>query len=190
MVYIGTGKFFETGDNTSTDVQTFYGVRDKGSASETKRSHLLEQTFSASATPEYRQSSGSSVDYPTERGFYIDLKVGSTLEGERLIGQPLVTKNRVFFNSLVPVASEDACTGGGLSSWTTELTLFDGSAPAASVFGDPSRNTNSRRLDGGGGGIGQIGKYGYISTGEGDGGITEFRLPGDRQGRQSWRQVR
>ncbi|GHT89626.1 pilus biosynthesis protein [Betaproteobacteria bacterium] len=189
MVYVGTGKFFETGDNANTEIQTFYGVRDNGSSSETKRVNLLKQTISASAAgPGYRVASGGTVDYSTQRGFYLDL----TDQGERLISPPLLTKRRLYLNSLVPVVSTDPCASGNLASWLTELTLFDGAAPAASVF-DPDKtddeHTNSMRLDGGGGGIAQKGRYGYVSKAEGDDGIEKFKLPGIL-GRQSWRQMR
>jgi len=47
MVYFGTGKYFETGDNivdTGSQVQTFYGLWDQGSAI-TDRANLQEQTI-------------------------------------------------------------------------------------------------------------------------------------------------
>jgi type IV pilus assembly protein PilY1 len=187
MVYIGTGKFFETGDNTNLDVQTFYGVLDNG-ASTLGRANLQAQTLTLSATTGYRTSTANTVNYATQSGFYLDLKIGNKQEGERLLAPPLLTKKTLIISSLAPDTSANVCENGNSSSWLTELSLFDGSKPAISIFG---QSGNSMRIEGGGGGaIGQIGRYGYISVKPGQDGILKIKLPGGRIGRQSWRQLR
>ncbi len=63
MVYFGTGKYFETGDNivgASPQVQTFYGLWDKGVAI-TDRASLQEQTinFEGSGTTDCASGTGT-----------------------------------------------------------------------------------------------------------------------------------
>lgn len=134
MLYFGTGKYFETGDNTDTTVQSLYGVRDECglsvsscTASDTAkvmRSNLLKQTidFEGSHTfgssqweiRQFSQNTGTS----DQRGFFVDLVYGTNAKGERILATPLLWADRVIYVSATP--DQDVCAGGG-ESWIIEL---------------------------------------------------------------------
>lgn len=137
MVYFGTGKFFETTDNSVTGsgpVQSFYGIQDDhtttGSSADDRlagRSELQEQEILAEVDfddeTEVRVTTANSVP-DDKRGWYLDLvSPVNGFEGERVVAQPLLREGRLIFTTLIP--SSDACEGGG-SSWLMELAALDG----------------------------------------------------------------
>ena len=121
MVYFGTGKYFEIGDGSvpaNPEVETFYGVRDVAVLDSTNlgttRSDLQVQTVlhevdaATAGTPQdIRILSDTTVDFTTDRGWYIDLPT----DGERVVQTPRVHRGRIIFVTLIPEAG--ACTGGG-----------------------------------------------------------------------------
>lgn len=155
MVFFGTGKFFETGDQADLDPQAFYGVRDvclltTGSGCTTGVStakvaltDLVKQTFTESTNTYTNPSTGttststvrtlSSNKDTTKLGYYIPLLVsGSTANtGERVVAAPTLLDDRVIFTSIVP--NEDVCGFGG-NSWLFEVDLYTGGATTYSVF--------------------------------------------------------
>lgn len=139
MVYVGTGKFFETGDNllpvapALPQVQTFYGLWDKGSAI-TNRALLQEQTidFDGFATTDSGSqtanpirivskkpvcyaatSTGCTTTSPLKSGWLINLLVrpDNTAKGERSVSFPLVRRGLVVFSTVTP--NPDPCGKGG-----------------------------------------------------------------------------
>ncbi|TXI79688.1 MAG: pilus assembly protein PilY [Dechloromonas sp.] len=116
MVFFGTGKYFEVGDNTVSStppMETFYGVWDNG-ASVGGRSQLTQQSITGEIMTTdglARTMSNVAVDWNNEKGWYVDLAVGSTKIGERFVGQPKVQLGRVFFTTYTPKG--DACQPGG-----------------------------------------------------------------------------
>lgn len=109
MVYFGTGQYIAENDNLSTGTQSMYGVWDAGVA-ELDRSKLQQQVLSVSATVTGgRDLTSNAVNYTTtsELGWYIDL-VDS---GERIVVEPAVVGDIVFFNTMVP--DDASCNGGG-----------------------------------------------------------------------------
>ena len=176
IVYFGTGKYFETGDSADTTVQSLYGVRDEcgiasqcdapTSTAKVLRSNLLEQTITFEGPADF---GGNSVEVrqfsqnsPTvdQRGFFVDLIVGSNAKGERILATPFLWSDRVIFVSAIP--NEDACLGGG-ESWIIELspetggrTTFhpfdlagDGSYGASNAVGQSNLPANARKVVGG-----------------------------------------
>ena len=147
MVYFGTGKYFETGDNTDLATQSLYGVRDEcalstsgctaSNAAKVLPSNLLEQTityegmqtFSGNSW-EIRQFSQNSAT-SSQRGFLVDLVYGNNTKGERILATPLLWADRVIFVSAIP--DSDVCAGGG-SSWIIELDPKAGGRTNHSVF--------------------------------------------------------
>lgn len=132
MVFIGTGKYFEDGDNragTNPQVQSVYGLWDKNtltSADAIGGSDLAEQTIdsetAASGRP-IRLTSANPVDYREKSGWFMDLKLkGGTALGERVAGNPAYHDGRITFTTLVPPpeADDNQCTAGG-SGWLMEL---------------------------------------------------------------------
>lgn len=146
MVYFGTGKFFEEGDQDvsgSLQTQTFYGIRDQG-AEVASRSNLQEQsilyeTTLASLSLDVRVTSETEVDYTTKDGWYMDLHspiTGSnplayTEEGERVVSNPVLRSGRIIFATLIP--ESDPCGWGG-TSWLMEIDAVEGRRLATSPF--------------------------------------------------------
>lgn len=139
-VYIGTGQFFERGDQGDMARQSLYGIKDEcgrrvtGSdceaatgSSKVARTNLLEQSI----TYEYRLTVGDKnwglrqvtnrTMSPTspEKGFFIDLispRLG--VQGERVTEAVSVWSDRVIFVTRIP--NSDPCSFGG-SSWLMEV---------------------------------------------------------------------
>ncbi|MDH0959811.1 PilC/PilY family type IV pilus protein [Pseudomonas chengduensis] len=214
MVYFGTGKYFETGDNVvgnSPQLQRFYGVYDGGNT--VSMADLVQQTVTNEGTQTgfgaFRVTSANTVNYPTKKGFYLDLRSPGAANGagERVVSQALLREGRVIFTTLIP--SENACDFGG-KSWLMELDATNGSRLEFSVFdvnGDGIINDNDfvtlpdgSKVPAGGKGFDEIIKtpgiisageleYKYTSGSSGSLGVTTEKGAGGKYGRQSWRQL-
>ncbi len=170
MLYFGTGKYFETGDNVDLSLQSLYGVRDEcgpgmtgacgsiSTASKVARSNLLQQTITyegnqtftgkdengntTSGNWDIRQFS-QNVANTTHKGFFVDLVYQSNYAGERILSTPILWSDRIIFVSAIP--DDDVCKGGG-DSWIIELSPFEGGRTDFSVFDlarDGSYGTNN-----------------------------------------------
>ena len=133
MIFFGTGKYFEVGDNvlpTNPQIQTFYGIWDdlKNNNRVAGRDQLVQQTILRE-----EEESGDlwrfSTTFPesyfsSKRGWYLDLvspEHGS--QGERVVTVPHLRHGRVIFTTLIP--SADPCSAGG-SGWLMELDAATG----------------------------------------------------------------
>ncbi len=146
MVYFGTGKYFESGDQivgSSPKIQSFYGLRDTGAVISNK-TNLQQQSITAETAVDLntdgvkdvvlRGTSDTVVDYtgnatttpPTvaKQGWYMNLvpPTGSAV-GERVISTSILRSGRIIFVTLIP--SIDPCEAGG-SSWFMELDAVNG----------------------------------------------------------------
>ena len=112
MVYFGTGQYLSEPDSLSTDLQSMYGIWDAG-IGELERSELQVQLISdSSLVAGGRDLSNNDVSYTStgnnpEMGWYIDLADS----GERIVAQPAVVGDIVFFNTMVP--DNNSCGNGG-----------------------------------------------------------------------------
>jgi type IV pilus assembly protein PilY1 len=160
MVYFGTGKYLETGDNVATgqDTQTFYGIWDKNAKdglgqptlTAFNRGDLLQQSIlsevsgfgfdlrvGSDSTVNWHTASGTPSGSPptTHLGWYLDLvntEGGNTNNfGERAVTDPILRGDRIIFTTLLP--SQNACDFGG-SSWLMELAAADGGRLDESPF--------------------------------------------------------
>jgi len=131
MVYFGTGKFFEEGDQDvsgSIQTQSFYALRDQGSIL-TDRSSLQEQSITdeaaiTSLSLRVRLTTENEVDYATKDGWYMDLvSPVNGVEGERVTTRAILRGDNIIFVTLVP--EEDPCGTGGFS-WLMELDAISG----------------------------------------------------------------
>ncbi len=104
MVFFGTGQYLVSGDKVTADMQSFYGVWDRGSSGLTQLD-LIQQTFDASFSG--RVLTRNAVDYPNVDGWYFNL----TDSGERAVTSPIARADTVFFNTFVP--SNAPCDLGG-----------------------------------------------------------------------------
>jgi len=156
MVYFGTGKYFETGDNIvggSPQVQTFYGIWDKDNgAIINDRANLQEQTIiyegslttttGVSSTHPVRVLTKNTVCYAAsttgcgssslKNGWALNLQSPvNGLEGERSISYPLVRRGLVIFSTAIP--DIDPCSYGG-TSWLMEVDALGGGGFSGAAF--------------------------------------------------------
>ncbi len=142
MLYFGTGKYYEDGDQTNLQVQSFYGIWDKPDNTRitySTRSDVLRemQILEENSTDGVRvTSSVDDGDYyggvSPKRGWFMDLKVlGASAKGERVFSRANLLDDRVIFVTVEP--STDPCLAGG-NSWIMEVNAQSGSRPAVSVF--------------------------------------------------------
>jgi type IV pilus assembly protein PilY1 len=121
LVVFGTGKYVEVGDNLAgsfAQIQSFYAIWDKNDGSTVSgRSQLQAQSISSSTTSNgtpARTINAAPVDWASKRGWYLDLRVGSSAgEGERVIGRPGIALGNIIFTTYSPVG--DICNPGGES---------------------------------------------------------------------------
>lgn len=151
MVMFGTGKYLESGDNSNTDVQSFYGIWDRHNGSTTvgtRAADLLQQTITfqsisngttSSTFPvassnliAYRPSSCATpylTNCPnTYMGWYVDLTTNSK---ERSTGNPKLINGSINFTSLIPSVSP--CDAGG-DGWEYSLAYLNGGLINFSMF--------------------------------------------------------
>nr|WP_324256831.1 PilC/PilY family type IV pilus protein [Cellvibrio fontiphilus] len=132
MVYFGTGKYSDVADISSTAVQSIYAIADVDQyivLTAAERNTLLKQkvitsensttrTVSPDATP-VTDPQATAVNWTSYTGWYLDLKYGNNLKGERVIVKPLLMFDRLILNTFIPSANQ--CDYGG-SGWLMELT--------------------------------------------------------------------
>lgn len=185
MVYFGTGKYIETGDNITSgaQTQTFYGIWDKDATVTSGRSTLQQQTVEQSFTEgaEWRSVSGTVVNWSSKRGWYMDLPE----TGERQVSNAILSNGRIIFVSMTP--SSEICKSGG-SSWLMELNPENGGYLPFTPFdvnGDRHYTAADFRTTAGGTGTGAK-AVGGTRLGDGIAGTpTIVNLTGDKQGTQN-----
>jgi type IV pilus assembly protein PilY1 len=134
-VFFGTGRYMAVGDNqadSNAQVQTLYGVLDTGVAI-TGREKLSQRFLQSetSGTPRTRSVSQGKVDYLTQAGWYMDLRVANGAQkGERFLGYPRVEGGQVYFATFEPVG--DSCSPGG-TNWLYGLDVLTGSASLSNL---------------------------------------------------------
>ena len=117
LVTFGTGQYLSAGDETDDSVQSFYTVWDAGS-DELTRSALNLRELEDTADGRGIKTSAVDMDWTTKHGWYFDLIVGGSAEGERIVNRPLIASDQnlgpvAIFASMIPSDSE--CAGGGSS---------------------------------------------------------------------------
>jgi len=118
VIFIGTGKYLENGDLTTTQVQTQYAIKDDNATSTlvNPRNTLVNQTLSnnpdGTAT---RLTSGNAVNFYTGRGWYVDFPDS----GERVNIDSKLVEGTLLVPTIVP--SNTVCSPGGYG-W---LNFFD-----------------------------------------------------------------
>lgn len=132
MVLFGTGQYLSIDDVTSPyNTQSFYGIWDKNDGTTVTRSQLQQQTVLGTATGgdglPYRVTSDNSVNYTTQRGWYMDLPTS----GERDVFNPVLRFGRIIFTTAIPLNT--ACDGGG-ESWLMEVDAISGRRLTVSPF--------------------------------------------------------
>jgi type IV pilus assembly protein PilY1 len=107
---------------------------------------LQQQSIIAAVTSgnfNLRATSDNTVNYPTQKGWYMDLLEPSATisNGERVVSAPLLRNGRIIFVTLIPIpplSTIDICgTGSGVTSWLMELDGVTGQRLPATAGGTP-----------------------------------------------------
>ncbi len=133
MVFFGSGQYLTNGDKSTTDVNHFYGVWDKGDDGlDVATNNFVRQNYDNSFNP-FRVLTNNPVNYAGgDYGWYFDLRDS----GERSVVAPAVRGDLVFFNTFVP--ETDPCSSGGFG-WRMAVDIVTGGSPleaASDVNGD------------------------------------------------------
>jgi type IV pilus assembly protein PilY1 len=142
MVFFGTGKYMETGDNSTASpqqVQSFYGIWDEkgtGSGNHTivDNADLQTQTVGTStfASETVRTVTDNAIDaWGTGTGEHMGWRVDLPSTAEKVVTDSLLRTGRIIFTTLVP--NDSPCAAGG-TSWLMELNFRNGGPPEFSVF--------------------------------------------------------
>jgi hypothetical protein len=123
VVFIGTGKYLETADLTTTQVQTQYGIKDDDATATLDNPRSVTGMKQQTLTPDVsgsatRNASNNAVDFSIDRGWYVDLpesKERVNIDGKLVLGTLLVP-------SLVPENSECNPAGHGWLNFFNYLT--------------------------------------------------------------------
>ena len=160
MVYFGTGKYLEPGDNTQVnqDTQGFYGIWDKNltTLDVFDRGDLLQQSITQEVTSsgfDFRTSSNNQIVWhtasgtpsgsppATHLGWYMDLinlqlnssnnPTNSNNFGERQVSNAVLRNDRIIFTTVIPPTSPCKADGTG---WLMEVDPIDGSRIDFALF--------------------------------------------------------
>ncbi len=148
MVFFGTGKYLETGDNdpTGASTQAFYAVWDKHLATLTnfastdlQQQYITNQFADGFDTDDddeddkfytLRNVSDTAINWSTKLGWFMELKpqkvegvTNTSNFGEKQVSNALVRNGRVIFTTLIP--SQNQCDFGG-QSFIMELDFANG----------------------------------------------------------------
>jgi type IV pilus assembly protein PilY1 len=135
FVFFGTGSDFQTGDATSTQTQTLYGLIDKGSRI-TSRGDLIQRVLSQAGLDRLTGqtvrtfSQAANNDMSSRLGYFIDLPQS----GERIVSAANYYKladPTLLFSSTYPVS--DVCLPGG-SGYINAVNAFTGGRLANPFF--------------------------------------------------------
>jgi type IV pilus assembly protein PilY1 len=135
LVYFGTGQYMEVNDNITAGAttQSFYSIwdQDRGSTNPNiDHSDLVEQVISSVGSVangdgveinQGRIVTQLSANWENKLGCFLDLTSDSGNQGERIVSNPLLRKDRIIFTTLLPSASQ--CEYGG-SGWLMELDAY------------------------------------------------------------------
>ena len=142
MVFFGTGKYMETGDNSAASpqqVQSFYGIwdeqgTDSGNHSIVDNADLQTQTVGTGtfAGETVRTVTDNAIDaWGTGTGEHMGWRVDLPSTAEKVVTDSLLRTGRIIFTTLVP--NNSPCAAGG-TSWLMELNFRNGGPPEFSVF--------------------------------------------------------
>lgn len=215
LVIFGTGQYVTDADKASTADQTLYAVRDNdtlangrannkyGLDPRANNNQFVAQTLSTPTTACDGTCTARKITTNTSMsnnsdGWLIDLPI----DGERIVVDPVVIGETVFFNTVIPDAT--TCSFGG-SGWLMFVNLENGGTPTESVFDLNGNGTigDAGDLVGGSAAVGLatssipskssfLGNYQYTSFSDTTIGKKKVKLPDDdgvKQGRMSWREL-
>ncbi|OZA06723.1 MAG: hypothetical protein B7X95_01515 [Methylophilaceae bacterium 17-44-8] len=122
VIFVGTGKYLELTDLTSTQVQSVYAIKDDDVSSEItslRGGGLVMQTLSVNG--DFRTATSETVDFGTGFGWMIDFPAG-----ERVNIDPLLLNGVLLIPTTVP--NSTSCLGGGYG-WFNYFNYKTGGTP-------------------------------------------------------------
>ena len=142
LVYFGTGKYLEPGDQRSLKSSRIYAIWDKGPDTDTHNlteisaGNMLQQTILSEEIFEFdtdndgidddvietRVSSNEPIDWSVHEGWYMNLEYLTPL-GEQVISAPVLRDGNVIFSTHIP--SGDECLPGQ-DGWLMVLSAVNG----------------------------------------------------------------
>lgn len=142
VIVFGTGRLLTEADNSSTAQQVFYGIVDvdddatSATAIPITKDKLLVQTITENSVNETRTISTHNLG-ANDLGWKLNLSAGT---GERVVYQPVVYGNTVYFTTQIINPPEDGlkCSVGSGGGYLMSLDAETGSQPKAknSHFGN------------------------------------------------------
>ena len=143
IIVFGTGQYLIDADKSSTGLQRMYGVRDYDALNNSSAGVNNEWNLNGHNNSPQRwaeteltlDSGGSGArvfnDTDPASANYYGWRIDLPDSGERVVVNPKIRNDIVFFNTLIP---EDAkCSYGG-SGWIMSVDLTNGGIPPAPVF--------------------------------------------------------
>lgn len=129
VIFVGTGKYLETGDLATTAQQSLYAIKDNDSATlANARTVLVNQTLTNSTTTGTRIGTNNAVNFTTGRGWYVDFPD----RGERQNINSQLVQGTLIVPTIVPSAT--VCSPGGYG-WLNFLDYETGGFVIASTVG-------------------------------------------------------
>ena len=127
VIFVNTGKYLETGDLTTTQVQSQYAIKDDDATSTlvNPRTTLVQQTLSNTSTGT-RTATSNTVNFFTGRGWFFDFPD----TGERANVDSMLLEGTLLVPSIVP--SNTACSPGGYG-WINYVDYRTGSTIATAT---------------------------------------------------------
>lgn len=141
LVIFGTGQYLTAADIATTDTQAMYGVWDAGDK-ELDQSDLIEQDIGIDTNTQGipgRTLTDNAVDYSAKHGWYMELPD----IGERVVTDPVIRGDLVFFNTMSP--DSNPCVAGG-TGWLMVAKWINGGRPDEVAF-DLNRDLVLDQLD-------------------------------------------
>ncbi|WP_194270635.1 pilus assembly protein [Glaciimonas soli] len=134
MILFGTGKLYETSDQTDKQIQSVYGLWEKPSDTTTGmvisgRDQLQQQTLTAVSNG--RLITQNAIDWKNQRGWYVDLLD----KGERVVGAPFIVDDKLVVLTFTP-----GIAGAPASSQLMVFDLKTGGASAQAIFPNAPAN--------------------------------------------------
>lgn len=124
IIFIGTGKYLETSDLITTQVQTQYAIKDDNATTTliNPRTTLVQQTLTDSTDgTATRTASSNAVDFTSGLGWYVDFPG----DKERVNIDSKLVQGALLIPTIVP--SNTVCSPGG-SGWLNFLNYKTGGA--------------------------------------------------------------
>ncbi|MHB8385606.1 pilus assembly protein [Metallibacterium sp.] len=141
MLFFGTGQLLGTGDLSTSQVQSFYGVWDNGTSTGLLRANLQQQTITnvAAGTLDSQHNAlaqtartitSNPVNWSTQSGWYFDLPgpISGNTPSERVITSPLIENGGVVFTTYTPPPNGSLTCNATGTSFLMDVNYINGGA--------------------------------------------------------------